>query len=153
MNRDAISAVSEVIGAFVVVVSLVYLAVQVRSGTRATRATVYQGMHDSFSQFDSFLASDPVRLRVFEGFCSNDPQLSDTERALGDALVTQLFNKYELYFVLNRERMFSRDLELVMANIIAARLRMPGVEAWLQQRQARFSPDFVAWVKEISERS
>ena len=37
MNWDAISAVGEILGAAAVVLSLVYLATQIRQGTSATR--------------------------------------------------------------------------------------------------------------------
>jgi len=50
MNWDAIGAVGEVVGAICVVLTLGYLAVQIRQNTRATRATTYSsttgGWHD-----------------------------------------------------------------------------------------------------------
>jgi len=42
MNWDAIGAVGEILGALVVVVTLMYLAAQVRASQRATAADIYQ---------------------------------------------------------------------------------------------------------------
>ena len=40
MSWDAVGAIAEAIGALAVVVSIVYLAVQIKSGTKALRTTL-----------------------------------------------------------------------------------------------------------------
>lgn len=47
MNWEAISTVAEVIGAIAVVVSLIYLAVQVKQNTRLMRATAKQSLTEA----------------------------------------------------------------------------------------------------------
>ena len=56
MNWDAIGAVGEILGAAAVVLSLVYLATQIRQGTSATRtATRDAAMAQSLSFFEQGL--------------------------------------------------------------------------------------------------
>jgi hypothetical protein len=71
MNWIAISTISELIGAIAVVVTLFYVAVQIRQNTNATRASTRQGLLDAdlalISQFmqyaiDPHLISDEVEL-------------------------------------------------------------------------------------------
>ena len=146
MNWEAISAVSEIIGAIAVVVSLVYLAVQVRSSSKATRATVYMGLHDTQAQFSYLLLSDPSLRELADSL--DDPQLSVADRPDMSHLLTMLFNKYELFYFLSREDMFSSDVDRAMTKIIANRLKTPGVKEWWDDSQDTFSPDFVKWANE-----
>ncbi len=47
MNWDAISAVGEIVGALAVVVSLIYLATQIRQNTKVARSSMRHGITDS----------------------------------------------------------------------------------------------------------
>lgn len=146
MNWEAISAVSEIIGAIAVVVSLVYLAVQIRSSSKATRASVYMGLHDTQAQFSYLLLSDTTLRELTDSL--DDPHFSVAERPELSHLLTMLFNKYELFYFLSREDMFSPDVDRTMTKIIANRLKNPGVKEWWGDSQDTFSPDFVRWANE-----
>ena len=148
MNWEAISAIGEIIGAIAVIVSLVYLAVQVRSSSRATKATVFQGLHDSFAQFDLLLITNSDLRELLENGCAGDTKLTARDRARFSHLLAQLFDKYELFFSLHRERMFSAEVENVMSRIVAKRIQRPGVKVWLRDNHHRFSKDFVMWINE-----
>ena len=148
MNWEAISAVGEIIGAVAVVVSLIYLATQVRSSFRATRANVHMGLHNSQAQFSSLLLSDPALRDLFDKACVGDPKLSTADRAGASVLLSMLFDKYELFFFLSREGMFSTDVERAMNRIIATRLESPGIKAWWDDNDDKFSADFVKWANE-----
>ena len=148
MNWEAISAISEIIGAAAVVLSLIYLATQVRSGSKATRATVHMGLHDSEAQFISLLLSDPDLRVQFNKIGAGDPTISTADQAAVSLLLTLLFNKYELYFFLSREGVFSSDVESAMTRIITERLKSPGIKAWWDDSQDQFSAEFVQWTNE-----
>ena len=47
MNWEAISAVSEIVGAVAVVISLIYVAAQIRQNTKMIRATAKQGLTEA----------------------------------------------------------------------------------------------------------
>jgi hypothetical protein len=47
MNWEAISAVSEIVGAVAVVISLIYVAAQIRQNTKMMRATAKQGLTEA----------------------------------------------------------------------------------------------------------
>ena len=63
MNWDAIGAVGEVVGAFAVVISLIYLATQIRAGTRAARS---QNIHTQTEQMQRVwqLQTSPEMARI-----------------------------------------------------------------------------------------
>ena len=71
MNWEAVSTISEVIGATAVVISLVYLAVQIRQNTNMSRSATRQAIADAISRppSDFFTDADFTRnfLRHLEG--------------------------------------------------------------------------------------
>ena len=58
MNWEAIGASAEAIAAIGVVVTLAYLAVQIRAHTRATRVSSFQSNTDSLNQVNLMIAEN-----------------------------------------------------------------------------------------------
>jgi hypothetical protein len=59
MQWEAISAIGELIGAAGVVVSLVFLTLQVRNSVRLNRAVLLLGLHGVGAQLQEAMLSDP----------------------------------------------------------------------------------------------
>ena len=66
MNWNAIIAICEIIGAIAIVVTLIFLTVQIRQNTLALKSSTWQSMQDSEHQFDQFLGSDPHLCEIHE---------------------------------------------------------------------------------------
>src|SRR5213075_2259577 len=58
MNWEAISAVGQIVGAAGVIISVIYLAQQVRSNARQTRLASMRSMSDAFNQWLQSLAEN-----------------------------------------------------------------------------------------------
>src|SRR2546430_3344065 len=58
MNWEAISALGQIVGAIAVVISVVYLATQVRGNARQTRLASMRSMGDAFNGFLQGLAGN-----------------------------------------------------------------------------------------------
>ncbi len=65
MNWEAIGAVGEILGALTVVVTLVYLAVQVRQNTAAVKASSHHAITDSFNAINARIAENPQMARIW----------------------------------------------------------------------------------------
>ena len=61
MNWDPVGAIAEVCGALAVLVTLIYLAVQIRQQNQVARAQVHQQRADSVIQLASYLYSEENR--------------------------------------------------------------------------------------------
>ena len=59
MNWEAISALADILGAIVVVVTLVYLARQIRQNTVATATATYDSIVSGFNEINSLLINNP----------------------------------------------------------------------------------------------
>jgi hypothetical protein len=59
VNWEAISAIGQIVGALAVVISLIYVATEVRSGARATRIASERSLSDLFIRFVRHVAENP----------------------------------------------------------------------------------------------
>ena len=64
MNWDALAAIGEIIGALAVVVTLGYLAIQVRHSVNVSEATAFKGSTQGFMSTQSALL-DSEKARLF----------------------------------------------------------------------------------------
>jgi len=65
MNWDALGAISETIGAIAVIVTLAYLAVQIRQNTRATQTASHHAITDSLNLGNIAMAQDAELCQIW----------------------------------------------------------------------------------------
>lgn len=110
MNWDALSAVGEIIGAAAVVVTLIYLAGQVRQATQATQAANFQAASTLEHDFLLFLGQDPATARTWATFMFGDPSaLPEAERLQGTFLMGAALRRLENVFHQYRLGTISKD--------------------------------------------
>ena len=80
MNWDAIGAIGEVVGAAAVVVSIVYLAVQIRQNTSSTKSAVESEIALALANAAFEGADGPIPEIMFRGLGDFD-KLNDEEKA------------------------------------------------------------------------
>lgn len=109
MTIFELGALGEFIGAIAVVITLLYLAVQISQNTKATRAQIHQARSDQAQQYYLHLCEQSVIAEVFEKLQSEigvlDPDnletLSQEElrqlRALCAASISRLENSFYQY--------------------------------------------------------
>jgi hypothetical protein len=87
MTLDQFGSIGEIVGAVGVVVSLVYLAIQIRKNTETERTSTYQSIVSDFGALNNTMASTPELSHLFVRAMENYHQLSADEKAR----VSQLF--------------------------------------------------------------
>ena len=97
MNWEAVSTIAEVIGAVAVVVSLVYLAVQIRQNTRqveeqgrAQRFSALGVLFDNWRTFRGNISADPAVAGIWRRGNEDPAQLDKDERVVFDMLMVDL---------------------------------------------------------------
>ena len=102
MNWDAIGAVGEIIGALAVVISLLYLAVQIRTQNKQARLSALHEMSKEFREATASFAHQGVAdifIRANEDYGS----ISDAESVRLVVLVTNLLRAWENAFMEYRD--------------------------------------------------
>jgi hypothetical protein len=79
MNWEAIGAISEVVAAVAVVVTLAYLALQIRQSTRTTKAAAVSASHLSLRENRHAILASPELSSLFATGTTNPTKLSGIE--------------------------------------------------------------------------
>ena len=149
MNWEAISALGQIIGAIAVVISVIYLALQVRSNARQTRLASMRSMSDAFNGFLQGLAGNPQMGDLWYRGVTDYESIQGGDLPRFNALIDHLFRIYEDMFYQKLEGHLDprvwRGFEAPMRDIIA----YPGIQAWWRSRSHWFSEEFANFVNEL----
>ncbi len=96
MNWDAVSAIAEVVGVIAVVVSLIYLALQVRQNTQQLRHDNLIGAIRGTLDTNWLYHRDPQTFDVFRAGVKSFEDLSGREKAQFHALIVDLAFYFEV---------------------------------------------------------
>lgn len=98
MNWDAIGAIGEIVGAAAVVVSLVYLAVQIRQSSAVSKSVAIQNWASTSALEKSSVFSDPeFAALVVQGYADYD-SLGEIDQRRFRNFYIQTMNSFELLF-------------------------------------------------------
>ena len=95
MNWDALGAISETIGAIAVIVTLAYLAVQIRQNTRATQTASHHAITDSLNLGNIAVAQDAELAQIWITGCVDRTTLTEVERERLDSLLRAYFHVFD----------------------------------------------------------
>ena len=109
MNWDAIGAVGEVGGAIGVVVTLIYLAGQLRQNTNALRSASYEHWNDISSSFTDFYARYAGELSEIEQHTSVD-QLTPAQMKILTSLGIKTVDQSQTAFLHHRAGTLDDDV-------------------------------------------
>jgi len=150
MNWDAVSAIGEIVGAIAVVVTLVYLTIQVRLGTAATQAATVQAAATLDQDFLLALGSDPVMAQIWVRYLSAPHSLSVEQAQQGHFLMGSLLRRLENIQIQKQLDTLSKvgwQSRQSMFNVIA---NSQGYSAFLDSPTAAFmNADFVKYMAQL----
>jgi hypothetical protein len=95
MNWEAISALGQIVGAIAVVVSVIYLALQVRSNARQMRLASMRSMSDAFNGFLQGLAGNPQMGELWYRGVTDYESIQGGDLPRFNALIDHLFRIFE----------------------------------------------------------
>ena len=154
MNWDAIGAVGEMTGALAVVVSVIYLALQIRNSTRASVVNVVQNTIDAFSELDRLVASTPDLAHIILRGRALLSNLSPEELLRFESYYSMAFGILESWYTgSGRGRSFPKEQIEVTETILRNQMRHPGVRERWEQSRDEYPKGFVDWVDAKSTKS
>ena len=157
MDWSAVAAVGELVGALAVVVSLVYLAAQIRQNTRQveeqTRAHQVASMtavSQAFTGFRTLMAGNPVNADLWAKASKGLEGLSAAERNQYDFLLVEMFWAWAMPWLFVQQGVFDSTLwDQARHNL--GLYSNAGVREWWQTsgHRAEYPPDFAAAIDEV----
>ena len=148
MNWEAISAIGQVVGALAVVISLIYLAREVRNNARATRLATMRSTSDAYNRWVQQLTEHPHVAELYYRGIRDFESLEGADIARFSALMNQPFRNVEDMYYQHMEGHLDprrwRGFEALLRDLNA----YPGVQAWWRSRAHWFSDEFAKLVNQ-----
>ena len=148
MNWEAIGALGQVFGAVAVVVTLLYVAREVRQSGRSLSISALRDTTAQWNHWSEMIAtSADLAAIVSKGNKSYD-DLSESESLRYGAFVQSFFDNVDSYRSLVIDYGMDRDLT-VLTKIVSRRIDIPGFKAWWAANTADYSDNFVSWIEAV----
>jgi hypothetical protein len=161
MNWEVVGTIAEIVGAIGVVISLVYLAVQVKSNTRALKANASFETTHSWAAFNEMLVSAMMSDSAFQAGedCrvveitakfynphGRPEDLSQNDMVLVSMMHRALFQKLEGQYYQFKHGYLEPQIWIARRNWARGVLELPLGRAWWEQEVQAFifSPEFVS---------
>jgi hypothetical protein len=129
-----------------VILSAIYVSIQIRNNTRAVRASAFQQVVNSFAAISFDIAKDKnladLYLRAGRDFAS----LTEVERAQYSFMLLSFLRRAESVFFQTEIRMLYSEHWPGIRNSIKAIIATPGAQACWSEIKNRLNPEFRAFI-------
>lgn len=143
-----LGAIGEMVGGIAVVVSLLYLAIQIRQNTRAIRSSSFHGVTDSFNQINNLLAHDEALARIFRIGLEDLEALSDDERIRFSFMFMSPFRVFETIYFQRTSGTVDPRLWDAEKRSMQFLLSGPGSRAWWHANPLSFTAEFRSFIEQ-----
>ena len=147
MNWEAISAIGQIVGAFAVVISLIYLAREIRSNAHAARLASM----DTLNRWLGELVVHPHLGELYYRGIRDFESLEDADLIGFSVLMVEAFRLYEEVYSQRLEGQLGprlwRGFEAGMRDLNA----YPGVQGWWRVRSQYFNKEFANYINQLQQ--
>lgn len=142
MNWNAIGAVGEMLGALGVIITLVYLARQIRQNTLATRLSASRSVATAAREWNAPLLQDAELAWTFQVGTEDPTQLSEKERARFTELCFSLLRMFEDIHYQYHNGALDPEAWHGYEQLYGAYAKAPGFQQYWLERRETFRPEF-----------
>ncbi len=131
-----------------VIVSLVYVSIQIRRNTQVNQAIAIQQTFASTQEIYTWHASNSEVSALYAKFNQGE-QLSLTESVRMTHLMLGMIEQYQVYFILNKLKMMNDESFDSFFRKILLVLGTPTARQWFTANRGFFRRDFVEYVDNL----
>jgi len=148
MNWEAVGAIGQVVGAVLVGVTLIYLALQLRQNTSALKSSTFVAISTSMGSTMEVLATHPDLSPLLIKAQSGLDDFSAAERARFGFLMMMAYRRVEMVVVQRHLGFIDPDLIEGFERSALSVLNSKGARKWWETSKSAFSDLFSSWVDE-----
>ena len=147
MNWEAVGAIAEAVGAVAVLVTLVYLASQIRQNTKSLKATATQAIMSETTSTYAALAFDEEMSRIYWSGLQDFWALNQSDRRRFATYMASTMKPWEN--ILAQVRLGTVDHETMEGgrSELIRHFSQPGMRQWWTKGESAFSNELVEWVE------
>ncbi len=150
MTLEQLGNLGELVGAIAVVVSLLYLAVQIRHSSRVSQFEAHRNISESIASIMGDIAQDPDLYRLWKVMTETPEEATHDDRERFGMLLHRFFTVFS-----DAHRFSDTDPHLAMRyqTFIKRLLVMPAVRDWWSRQGVLYSDPFKPLVDEFAAHS
>ena len=147
LKLSEMASVAEIVGAFAIVISLVYVGVQLTQNTKGIRAQSYYNVLSGKNALYRELAADEELFStVIQGMVADPPLPSVIDGARTHLILYAFMNEFETTYLLYKADAIEEEIWLRDKAQMAGMIGFPGMRNWWSLAEQYFHRDFVAEV-------
>lgn len=135
-------ALGELIGGVAIIVSLLYVGLQIRHSTSATRAATSQAFITQYNDLLYQLTREEVRDIYWRGL-PGISHLQGSEHACFSGLMAMIFRTYEIFYLEKSEGRFDSKIWRGYTQLLRDLMSNPGPREYWELRRHQYSDEFV----------
>ena len=144
MNWEAVSAIAEWLGVVLIVVSLGYVAIQIRQNTKTVRAATELDTGRQWSEFHARIAHSQDMADIWDKGLTNVEDLSVPEKRKFIWLVAEYLFLVESLYRQRQMGFLGHDSWSQHQSAVTGLLLHPVIESWWESGVSPYSPEFKA---------
>ena len=151
MNWEAIGAIGEIVGATGVIISLVYLAVQIRHSTKESELSTIHNISESYTAFMQEVAGNAELSKIWDTGLTNFSALNRDEVVrfvIIIGMVGRILDDAYLQFTSKR---IGLEVWRSYENILVMAAKSDGFGEYWTRRRDMHTPEFIALVEKKME--
>ncbi len=152
MNWQAIGAAGEVLGAIAVLLTLIYLTLQIRQNTKATRLQTAQATHQFSADGVSLLANVDTAVIWSKFIAEGYKPLSAHEQVVVGAVARVFFTSWDNHYYQYLRGSLENEVHSAFENRMIRQLAIPAIFEWWQHNKVIYTKSFGEYVDGLIER-
>ena len=149
MTLNELGSLGEFISGLAVVVTLVYLAIQIRHNTRAVRSSMHQDMIESTLRIAESLSDNEELGRIVFKADEDYDSLTREERIRFEAYAERVFGNFESVFYSYRNSMIEEDLWQSWESSYLADISRSSMRRFWQEERPQHLRDLMDFVDDF----
>jgi len=149
MSLSDLGNIGEFVSALAVVISLLYLAIQIRQNTRSLRASAHQSITSHIAELNRTIVEHGEVAAILEAGLTNPVGLSPADRRRFNAYNSARFRHYDNLYYQYRVGTLERSQWNGFDALLRTHLRQPGIVRWWEESSGFYSDEFVSYVRAL----
>jgi hypothetical protein len=146
MSLGEWASIASLVSAVALVVSVIYVSIQIRNNTRAVRATAFQQVVDSFAGISLEIAKDRNLVDLYLRGSQDFASLSDVERTQYSLMLLSFLRRAENVFFQTEIHLLQSDHWSGIRDSIKAIADPPGARECWSVINCHLNPEFRAFI-------
>ncbi len=149
MTLQELGSLGEFVSGLAVVVTLFYLALQIRHNTRAVRSSMHQDMMESTLRIAESLSDNPEVGRIVLKADQDYDSLTESERIRFEAYAERVFGNFESAFYSYRNSLIEEDLWESWESSYLADIARQSMRRYWQDKHPLHLRDFMDFIDQF----